>query len=88
MYTAVPSATNTRAMKYLGEGSVMMGTRHRNSDTKIMKTGKSNGTCQAQWELYICVLATYILLLSTLCLCVLCDSRSKQRFVTVQTSTI
>ena len=53
MYTAVPRATNTRAMKYFGEGSVMMGTRHRNRATKIMKTGNSRGTCRAQCQLYV-----------------------------------
>jgi hypothetical protein len=44
MYTAIPSAIKMRAMKYLGDGSVMMGTKHRNKDTKIMKTGKTSGT--------------------------------------------
>lgn len=32
------------AMKYLGDGSVIIGTRHRNRDTKIMKIGKTSGT--------------------------------------------
>jgi hypothetical protein len=31
-------------MKYLGEGSVMIGTKHRNSDTKMMNTGNTSGT--------------------------------------------
>jgi hypothetical protein len=48
MYSAVPSAINTSAMKYLGEGSVMIGTRHRKRATKTMKIGKIRGTCQAQ----------------------------------------
>jgi hypothetical protein len=44
MYTVIPNAIKRRAMKYLGDGSVIIGTRQRNRDTKIMKTGKTSGT--------------------------------------------
>jgi len=32
------------AIKYLGDGSVMMGTRHRNRATAITNTGMNSGT--------------------------------------------
>jgi hypothetical protein len=35
---------NNKAKKYLGDGSVIIGTRHRKSAMKIMNIGIHNGT--------------------------------------------
>jgi hypothetical protein len=35
---------NNRAKKYLGDGSVMSGTRHKKSAMKIINEGIHNGT--------------------------------------------
>jgi len=37
-------AINSKAHKYLGDGSVMTGTRHKKSAMKIMNKGIHNGT--------------------------------------------
>jgi hypothetical protein len=35
---------NSKAMKYLGDGSVMIGTRHKKSAMTIINDGIHNGT--------------------------------------------
>jgi hypothetical protein len=41
---------NRRATKYFGDGSVMIGTKHRNNATAITNTGMNRGTCKGKTD--------------------------------------
>jgi hypothetical protein len=48
----MPIAINSKAKKYLGDGSVMTGTRHKKSAMKIMNNGIHNGTWKKKKKNY------------------------------------